>query len=399
MQNYKDMLLKAKYYREQVMQSFIKRGYYPSKDEIAVRLSDIDTRTALLDTYMSKKGSLFNTKEVNYMFECIYKDLNILYTVLQDILVNDYNKLKLNIEAYLTELEFKTSNFKKRMDEEMSTSSLGNTLFFESNSWNSSTKDNITTINLGDLTMVQSAEIAFFANINNVEATKVSFKCIAEDGTKTFRALPYNYNNDTYIVPGKSDYNIYELNLNGKLIVDGKISSVMKTDPCNDYKILAGSNKMFVTYKDDNSLHIEDIATNNNVFYAKEACYIEFYYVDGEKLEYNFNMRPNHTNFTLSDGYISTDGQMMRKIFIDAPAGFSCSFKQESDSVIFAQCTDGLIYDANSITYAGNLDLRDFQIREIVKSNTTDYKIQMFIDSDDPDILSKIDCVYIKEVE
>ena len=74
---YKDMLEKARFYKKQVIQSFIKQGYFPSDEEIQTALSDIDMRSALLDTYLSAKGSLFNTKEINFMFECIYKDLNI----------------------------------------------------------------------------------------------------------------------------------------------------------------------------------------------------------------------------------------------------------------------------------------------------------------------------------
>ena len=69
---YKDMLAKAKFYKKKVLQSFIKQGYFPSNEEIETALSDIDTRSALLETWLSAKGSLFNTKEINYMFECIY---------------------------------------------------------------------------------------------------------------------------------------------------------------------------------------------------------------------------------------------------------------------------------------------------------------------------------------
>mgnify|MGYP003289449135 FL=1 len=79
---YRDMLAKAKFYKKQVIQSFIKRGYFPSDEEIEAALSDIDTRSALLETWLSAKGSLFNAKQINYMFECIFMDLKILYDVL-----------------------------------------------------------------------------------------------------------------------------------------------------------------------------------------------------------------------------------------------------------------------------------------------------------------------------
>ena len=39
---YKDMLEKARFYKKQVIQSFIKQGYFPSDEEIQTALSDID---------------------------------------------------------------------------------------------------------------------------------------------------------------------------------------------------------------------------------------------------------------------------------------------------------------------------------------------------------------------
>ena len=44
---------------------------------------------------------------------------------------------------------------------------------------------------------------------------------------------------------------------------------------------------------------------------------IELYYVDGTLIEYNFNKKPNHCNFSLSDGYIKPDKNNSSKtIFI-----------------------------------------------------------------------------------
>ena len=74
---YRDMLAKAKFYKKQVIQSFIKRGYFPSDEEIEAALSDIDTRSALLETWLSAKGSLFNAKQIsiyNLMMSTITMD-------------------------------------------------------------------------------------------------------------------------------------------------------------------------------------------------------------------------------------------------------------------------------------------------------------------------------------
>ena len=391
---YKDMLEKTRFYKKQVIQSFIKQGYFPSDEEIQTALSDIDMRSALLDTYLSAKGSLFNTKEINFMFECIYKDLNILYTVLEDILLNEYNKLKLDVEAQVTELEQKVYNLKCRMNEEINSTTLGTTIFFKANNWESETNDDITTISLGELDLINGSEIALFANINNIEADSVYFKLESE--TDTMYALPYNYNNDVYTIPGKLSINRFSFKISQGLKVNGNIEiNLNDLDYRNEYKILGGQNLMKVTYKDSNIVSYEPFASFDRPFSTDKECYIEFYMIDNSSITYDFNIAPNHTNFALNDGTIVSN-KTITKVFIDAPSGFVCRFRLDKGE-IWGSCTDGIIQNNNTLLYTGDWTLKDFQILEIVKSKLTKYKISLILKSDET-IINYINNVYIKEV-
>ena len=392
---YKDMLEKARFYKKQVIQSFIKQGYFPSDEEIQTALSDIDMRSALLDTYLSAKGSLFNTKEINFMFECIYKDLNILYTVLEDILLNEYNKLKLDVEAQVTELEQKVYNLKCRMNEEINSTTLGTTIFFKANNWESETNDDITTISLGELDFINGSEIALFANINNIEADSVYFKLESE--SNTIYALPYNYNNDVYTMPGKLGINRFSFKISNGLKVNGNIELALNNlDYRNDYKILGGQNLMKVTYKDSNIVSYEPFASFNRPFSTDRECYIEFYMIDNTSITYDFNIAPNHTNFALNDGTIVSN-KTITKVFIDAPSGFVCRFRLDKGE-IWGSCTDGVMQNNNTLLYTGDWTLKDFQILGIVKSELTKYKISLILKSDKT-IINYINNVYIKEVD
>ena len=392
---YKDMLEKARFYKKQVIQSFIKQGYFPSDEEIQTALSDIDMRSALLETYLSAKGSLFNTKEINFMFECIYKDLNILYTVLEDILLNEYNKLKLDVEAQITELEQKVYNLKCRMNEEINSTTLGTTIFFKANNWESETNDNTTVISLGELDLINGSEIALFANINNIEADSVYFKLESE--TDTIYALPYNYNNDVYTMPGKLGVNRFAFKIRDDLKVNGNIEITLNDlDYRNEYKILGGQNLMKVTYKDSNIVSYEPFASFDRPFSTDKDCYIEFYMIDNSSITYDFNIAPNHTNFALNDGTIVSN-KTITKVFIDAPSGFVCRFRLD-EGEIWSSCIDGIIQNNNTLLYTGDWDLKDFQILEIVKSKSTKYKISLILKSDKT-IINYINNVYIKEVD
>ena len=395
---YQDMLAKAKFYKKKVLQSFVKQGYFPNDEEIQAALSDIDTRSALLETYLSAKGSLFNTKEINYMFECIFKDLNILYEVLNEILINQYNKLKLDVEARLIEMEQKATNLKRRMDEEINGTALGTTIFFKSNQWEPETNDDVTIIPLTQMKLIDGSRIALFANINNIAADSVYFQFDALDGSNNrFFGLPYNYNEDVYTVPGNLGINRYELNMNGKLIVNGNVEIMLDdVDYDNDYKILGGKMMMKVTYKDDDTVVYEPFADNTRSFIATRDCYIEFFMLDDTIIKYNFNMAPNHTNFALNDGVI-TSTSTITKVFIDAPKDFVCNFGIEKGEV-WSLCIDALIKNNKTILYTGDWTLRDFLILEFVKSYKTEYKISLILKSND-NIVDYIDSVYIKEVD
>ncbi len=398
---YKDMMLKLQYYKEEVIKSFVKQGYFPSNDEIIAALEDIDYRSALFEAYLSKEGSLFNTKEINHMFECIYKDLEILYSVLQDILIKEYNSLKLYIETHIADLENTANELEARCNEEMARTTFGNTIFFRAGNWNISTDDEYTIVDFGSLSLVQGSEISLFADVENIEANKVSFKLIATDDAQnkySFDALPYNYNDNTYIVPGEMGCNKYTMLLSAGTIVNGDISVNLATDPVNDYKILGGANKMQITYKDNLNTVIRDFAYDTNQFIAEEACYIQFYYVDGDLLEYNFSERPYHCNFSISDGYIASDIKI-RKIFLDVPAGFTCYFKMANDKgEIWAVSEDGIIDSPNTLLYTGNRDIEDFEIREYVKSNITNYNLKMYIKSTE-NVADLINSIYIKQID
>lgn len=391
---YRDMLEKAKFYKKQVMQSFLKRGYFPSNEEIQAALSDIDTRSALLETYLSAKGSLFNTKEINYMFECIYNDLDILYRVLNEILTDEYNRLRLEVEAQVTELEQKVYNLRRRMDEEVNTTTLGSTIFFKANNWQSETNDDTTVIDLGELNLIDGSNITLFANINNIEADAVYFKLESE--SDSFFALPYNYNEDVYTVPGRLAINKYELNMAERLIVNGNVEiNIDNVNYENDYKILGAHNYIKVTNKTTNAVTYEQFPTMGKSFQAVADCYIEFYMLEDTLIRYDFNMAPNHTNFALNDGTISST-QTITKVFIDASEGFVCRFGIEKGEV-WSSCTDALIQSTDTILYTGDWTLRDFMIVEFVKAKKTKYKLSLILKSNES-IINYIDCVYIKAV-
>ena len=402
MEIYRDMLEKLKYHKQLIMNAFIRNNYYPSNEEITAAVQQVNARLSLFESYISKPGAYFNPTEINHCFEMIYKDIQILYKVLELILTNEFAQLKLYIEATLSELEARADYFMKRCNEEANSTTLGLTILFEANNWNITTEDQLTILDLGDHEFVEGGTIACFANINNINKNSVVFKFTTADTDKNINALPYNlYDNISYKIPGELKVNNFEAKVGKYSIVNDNIILDYKINPVNTYKFASGKGYISVTYKRTGRTELVEFPDINNYnFLAKEDCFIEFYLIDGNTgtgdfLEYNFNMAPNHCNFSLQDGTIKVDSDIKR-IYIDAQMGLLVSFRKIHGE-IYAECLDPIILDKNTLLYNGNLEVRDILIREYVRTDLIKYNIKVYIDSIE-DIIDDIESIYIKEL-
>jgi hypothetical protein len=392
---YKDMLLKLIFHKEQIMKQFLKKGYFPKNDEINTALSQVDNRLALFKTYLFQPGELLNIKELNHGLEMIYKDLEFLYKILEEISIQEINKLNLYIETHMTYLEDLSKHFKQRAIEEINSTTLGTTLLFKSSNWDIETKDDSTIINLGDIELVQGSNIACFINANNVVNNSVKYSFTAHNDIYDFEALPYNYNNNIYKVPGDLDIKKHALKLDNNFIVSGAVNiPISNLNELNEYIVMGGKDLISVTYKDTNQTVLYPFPYADTPFYANESCYITFYISDGKEVEYNFNKKPLHTNFSLQNGLIQIDSDV-HKVFLDVDSGFVCNFSIK-DGAAWASKEEGII-NGDKIVYNGNPNLRDFEIREYVRKNKTKYDINVTIQSQD-DIVPLIESIYIKEM-
>ena len=249
-------------------------------------------------------------------------------------------------------------------------------------------------VKLGNIELIQGTEISCFANIFNTDKKNVLFKFTSEDSSKNFSAFPYNYNNDTYIIPGDVTVNEKEFKLNDSFNINSEIVLPVKVNMDNDYKIIGGRNKMIVTDKITNEIKVCDFPTSDKPFVAPSNCYISFYIENKGTIEYNFSNKPLHCNFSIQDGLIKINKDI-QKIFIDVEKGFNCYFTLDEDTNAWA-CYEEGIKDNNKLIYDGLLVVRDFKVKEYIKDKKTMYNVTIKINEIDNDEV--IDCVYIKEV-
>lgn len=400
MEIYKDMIEKLKFHKNNIINSFIKKGYYANESEIQSKIAEIDARLALFDAYITKSGNYMNVKEMNYCFAMIAKDIEILYKVLEDILINDFASLNVFIEASLTELEAKADYCKKRCNEEVNSTALGTTVFFKANSWNISEEDETNIIDLGTIELVEGMDISCFANIEDIYESNIVFEFKNNDPEKSFLALPYNYNENSYKVPGQISINEYPLSMPVASVTDDYIPIEYDINFENRYKIAGALGGMQVTYKRTNETYLYKFANVDNAFVAEEDCIVEFFIVDGNKvadmfMEYSFTEAPISTNFSLQNGEIALNKEVVR-IVVECQKGLGMFFNVPTGT-IYASFEEPVIANRRTLLYKGNWNIRDFVLREYVRANKTKYNVKVYIKSTE-NIIGKIDSIYIKEV-
>ena len=400
MEIYKDMIEKLKFHKNNIINSFIKKGYYASESEIQSKLKDVDARLALFESYITKSGNYMNVKELNYCFEMIVKDIEILYKILEDILIKDYASLSVFVEAALTELEAKSEYCRKRCSEEINSTTLGTTVYFKANAWDISEEDEVTTINLGPVQLIEGMEISCFTNIDGIGESEVVFQFDNNDPEKSFLALPYNYNENSYKVPGEISVNKYPLIMPTTAVTTDYIPITYEINFSNKYKIAGAEGGMQVTYKNSGETHLFKFANIDNAFVAPEDCIVEFFILDGNKvnsmtMEYSFTEAPISTNFSLQNGEIALDKEAVR-IMVECQKGLGMFFNVPAGTV-YASLEEPVIVNKNTLLYKGNWNIRDFVLREYVRTNTIMYDVNVYVKSTD-NIIGKIDSIYIKEV-
>lgn len=395
MQMYKDMILKLQYHKEQIIKEFLKKGIYPSNSLIAQELSNIDYRLALFKSYKYIPGEKLNVKELNKDLEMIYKDLEVLYQLLEDLYTNEYTKLLDYIESHIDELESTVNKYVKRAEEETNSTTLGNTVYFESNSFNISHDDNKLLIDLGTVSLFKGSKIACFANVNNLESPDVKFEFSNVDTQYDFKCLAYNQNSDAAIVPGNLPLKIHNIPMNDEFKLTGDIKIPLEhLEHKNNYTIMSGKGLILVKSLVTGKEFLANFPTEKSPIRVLEPSHISFYITDGDKFEYNFNMKPNSTNFTMLDSEVTIDNDI-KKVFISAQSDFTFYFKLNKGEA-YAFKENGVIKD-NALFYYGVKSTTDMQIREYIRTSPLNYNAKVTIQSDhiaDADI----DCIYIKEL-
>ena len=355
---FKDIELKLNYHKENIIKSFIKKGIFPDNRLVQSQLNNIELRLSIFKNPNIKEGSGFNTDEMNYAIKSIYEDLSILYKLLEEVTIKEYNRLSYYIDSHLRELNEVSRMYLKRAELESYSTALGKSLFFKHNTFDLEKQDNFTSINLGKIDIEDASKVVCISNINNVDPSNVVFRF--KNGEDTISCNAYNYNHDSVIFPGEKKINEYVTKVSDSQKINGSLELPIAVSSTNgSFMTLAGKDKILYKKADKSGEIIEEKPVAINALSFDSHSYIDFYVVGGTSIAFRFNKKPLATNFNMNSNRIE-NLNYIHHFFIECDADFSFDFELEKGSVYAIK--EHTLVEQDSLYYSGQVDVKDFLV-------------------------------------
>ena len=389
--NYLDIANKFIYYKEKIINDFIKKGIYPDNKLINSKLKNIDLNLALFKNYNIKSGNKFNTNEYNENLKLIYLDLKYLYDILEKLAINEFNNLQMYINSYINELNTVVNTYKKKADYENNSTTLGETILFQDNNFTIDNEDSTTIIELDTISLKKGSEIACIANINNIDLDNVIFSF----NNGEFSCCPYNSSFQSFIVPGEKTINEYDYVLQQAASSNNIIINIdTEINNKNDYDILCGKNLISITDK-DNKYITQKITNDSKVILFKEKSSINFYILNGDNVSFKFSKKPINCNFSLEDNTI-TNLKTIQNFHIEVDEDTTLEIELGKGN-IYAISEAGIVNN-NKLYYTGLNISNDYHIIETIPGEEVDYDLKLKILNDNNNS-AEIQSIIIKNLD
>lgn len=389
MKIYKDVLLKTNFYKERVLNDLIRNGVSPSRSDVNAAVERIDRFLALYQYKAIRSGSCFDMDEFYESMHKIEQDLKFLYLIVYEVAVKEYESLYQEVENHLKGLEQMANALKTRAKMELGSTSLGETIFFQGNGFESYTVDEDTFVDLGSIPVRLGSRIAFLFDGDNILPENVVLSL--SDGQKASYLAPYNYMQDISEIPGERVRRLYRyeerqdqiVNTSFQLIAEGLAPSKDK-----EYRIMAGKDSLIL--KNHRGENIVKKNESNN-YYAIEPGLMTLFLYEATFARFAFSKLPAQKNF---EGLFIEDLGKFTELTIDSQGDLS--FEIVTDGEVYAEVSDGLIKDGR-LFYPKRSQARDFLIEETLPGEIVNMQAHLKVRAEDAAPV-RINSVVLKSV-
>lgn len=363
---YYDQLHKVKLYKDMVTQALVKQGEFPSKDTVENIVSRIDLRYSVLDHQTINANDSFDTEQWNQELYLLYSDILILYKTLFVNELEEYTKIKSMVDGYISSLEELASRCDSLTKMHIESTSLGNTIYFQSSGFEIIT-DELSTSN--SVSVRLPADIMSYPEarlIYNIRGTGFypdeSYLDITQKNFTSVYLPEYSKNGDYYKVPGEIKEKVYYYNTDNSVIGSYMFvlpSSLIEANNNNTYKCFAGKNKISVLSNNNASYESYEKHSNSSLVIPADST-VKFYIKNGTYINFDFSAKPKRKNF---NGYELINPEPLTEISFTTSG--SIMFNFDTDGEIWAEKVNTSINNS-SIVIANHSNSTDFMIIERV---------------------------------
>lgn len=388
---FRDQKEKLTYYRARIVKDLIRKGIYPDDDTVKDLLEKIDDSLAILQYIPVREGDIFDAKKVNEDITRIYQDLVILYKLVYDISIKQYEELRVYCEAHLNELQGLADRYRYKTRLETSATYIGDTIFYQNSGYRLTRNNDIITIDIGEISAEQQSKLSMIFDCPDISQENVIFYLTDKTTGKVYTCSPYDYNKDFFVVPGTLSKTTYTYNVQSKIrsafvctpeALAGKISKDHK------YKLYGAKGCISLGYL--NKVFAEKLTGIPVEFSDSNVC--TFWIVDGTYATFNFSETPTNKNF---EGYEIKQLSEHHKIIIEHNAAMSFDFI--TDGTIYATHYDGRVQD-NNLVYPALDRINDVFIEDYAVGDKNKYDVKIVVGPISNGEIPVINCIAIKQL-
>ena len=246
---------------------------------------------------------------------------------------------------------------------EISSTSLGKTIFFQASGYNTEYKQDQAVISLGSISANKGSRLACILEADNVSADKVVFSF---DGQN---CSPYSYNKDFFKVPGKAKTVTYGYSLPANQLINSsfQLNIAGFTPKAASQYIVFGGKDTIAVYDTSKIQTLVSKAQSSPCVIPKPGR-VEFYVYGGTFINFDFAKQPLSKNFT---GTSISNLKKRHKVVLECDKDFTFNFL--TDGQLYAVKENGVIKDSK-LYYPTVVQLQDFLVEEFLPGETVTYK-------------------------
>lgn len=336
---YKDEIKKIEYYKDILMNRYLKDGEVLNSNDIQKKIDEIDTKLAVFQQGYIVNGETLDIEKLNSQKQDIYTDLKILYELMYETARNRlskiHNKIKYNIN-YLKEVAKK---YRQRAAIE-SIGVFGKTVYYKTNGFEQYYDNGSVFVDLGDLQIDSGSYVACF--IDSEEFT--GDEEIVFNFDNKYKVGNYMDTRNLLVFNGNYQINKYNTSIQENTTTEFEVSPTENFVPLDTAKYNLFVKKNHITIESMTSNIIKYLEKNTDIAYeAEEDCNIDFYVYGASYI--NIEMNDLYETKSFENSNIVTP-KVKQKIHIKANKNF-----------IFDIDTDGEIYAAKTSCFIKNKKL------------------------------------------